>query len=108
MLTWWILTPCGYGQELERFDEKLGQLLSLLKEEDLLVITADHGNDPTYQGTDHTREMTPFLAYSPSMKGSGLLPDQDTFGVIGATVCENFGLPMPENTIGASLLDRLE
>lgn len=100
--------PIGYGRELEQFDEKLGLLLPLLSDEDLLIITADHGNDPTYTGTDHTREMTPFLAYSPSMKGCGFLPDQDTFGVIGATICENFDLPMPEHTIGTSLLGMLE
>ena len=58
----------GYAQELERFDVKLGELLEVLKEDDLLIITADHGNDPTYTGTDHTREKVPFLAYSSSMK----------------------------------------
>ena len=58
----------GYAEELERFDEKLGVLLSVLREDDLLILTADHGNDPTYTGTDHTREQVPFLAYSPSMK----------------------------------------
>ena len=60
--------PEGYGRELERFDEKLGELLPLLGEDDLLILTADHGNDPTYTGTDHTREQVPFIAYSPSME----------------------------------------
>lgn len=100
--------PKGYAQELERFDEKLGILMEKLREEDLLIITADHGNDPTYKGTDHTREKVPFLAYSKSMKGNGELPEQDTFAVIGATVVENFGLSMPENTIGESLLEYLK
>ena len=59
--------PQGYAEEIEKFDINLGKLLSLLKEDDLLIITADHGNDPTYTGTDHTREKVPFLAYSPSM-----------------------------------------
>ena len=99
--------PVGYAEELERFDEKLGQLLGLLGDEDLLLITADHGNDPTHTGTDHTREMVPFLAYSPAMTGCGRLPDGDTFAVVGATVADNFGLSMPEGTIGTSVLDKL-
>ncbi len=99
--------PIGYGQELERFDVKLGELLQKLREDDLLIITADHGNDPTHTGTDHTREVVPFLAYSPSMTGGGLLPDQDTFAVIGATVADNFGVEMPEGCIGESILGRL-
>ena len=70
--------PEGYAAEIERFDVNLGRLLPLLREEDLLIITADHGNDPTYTGTDHTREKVPFLAWSPSMKGRGELPEADT------------------------------
>ena len=97
----------GYADELERFDEKLGELLSLLKEDDLLIITADHGNDPTHTGTDHTREKVPFLAYSPAMRDNGELEEAQTFAVIGATVADNFGVEMPENTIGSSLLDQL-
>ena len=98
----------GYAEELERFDVKLGELLGALREEDLLIITADHGNDPTYTGTDHTREQVPFIAYSPSMKGSGRLEDTDTFAVIGATIADNFNVQMPENTIGTSLLEQLK
>ncbi len=97
----------GYARELERFDEKLGELLGLLKGDDLLLITADHGNDPTHTGTDHTREQVPLLAYSPSMRGCGRLEDAPTFGVIGATITDNFGLEMPEGTIGSSLLGKL-
>ena len=100
--------PEGYAAEIERFDVLLGELLTLLKEEDLLIITADHGNDPTYTGTDHTREKVPFLAYSPSMEGSGELPEGDTFAAVGATVAANFGVPMPEGTIGESVLEKLE
>lgn len=100
--------PVGYGKEIEGFDEKLGELLPLLREEDLLIITADHGNDPTHTGTDHTREQVPFLAYSPSMKGSGNLGLKDTFAVIGATIADNFDVEMPEGTIGDSILDELK
>lgn len=99
--------PRGYAEEIERFDKKLGELLEVLREDDLLIITADHGNDPTYTGTDHTREKVPFLAYSKSMNGSGALPEADTFGVIGATVADNFGVKMPEGTIGESLLKQI-
>ena len=99
--------PQGYAEEIEKFDVNLGNLLPLLKDDDLLIITADHGNDPTYTGTDHTREKVPFLAYSPSMSGNGELPETDTFAVIGATVADNFGVKMPEGTIGESLMEKL-
>ena len=98
----------GYAQELERFDVKLGELLEVLKEDDLLIITADHGNDPTYTGTDHTREKVPFLAYSSSMKEPKKLKEASTFAVIGATITDNFGLSMPEGTIGSSILEELK
>lgn len=97
----------GYASELEKFDEKLGRLMEKLGEEDLLILTADHGNDPTYTGTDHTREKVPFLAYAKGMKGSGPLPEEDTFAIAGATVADNFGVRMPEGTIGHSILDQL-
>ena len=97
----------GYACELEKFDVLLGQFLNVLKEDDLLILTADHGNDPTYTGTDHTREQVPFLAYSPSMKQGKDLGVSDTFAVIGATIADNFGVPMPEGTIGSSLLNEL-
>lgn len=100
--------PVGYGEEIEKFDEKLGELLPVLREDDLLIITADHGNDPTYKGTDHTREQVPFLAYSPSDQGSGALDTSDTFAVIGATIADNFGVKMPEGTIGTSLLAQIK
>ena len=99
--------PKGYAEELEKFDLNLGVLLGKLREDDLLIITADHGNDPTYTGTDHTRERVPFLAYSPSMKESGKLETANTFAVIGATIADNFEVEMPENTIGISLLEKL-
>ena len=99
--------PEGYARELEKFDKNLGKLLDILRQEDLLIITADHGNDPTHIGTDHTREKVPFLAYSPSMEGCGKLEDAQTFAVIGATIADNFGLDMPDGTIGSSVLDEL-
>lgn len=99
--------PIGYGKEIERFDEKLGTLLSLLRDDDLLMITADHGNDPTYTGTDHTRERVPFLAYSPSFTGAGALPEAESFAVIGATTADNFHVAMPEGAIGTSILKDL-
>lgn len=99
--------PIGYGQEIERFDKKLGELLEVMRNDDLLIITADHGNDPTYTGTDHTREKVPFIAYSPSMKQGKPIEEQDTFAVIGATIAKNFNVPMPEGTIGHSILEEL-
>ncbi len=99
--------PIGYGQEIERFDKKLGELLEVMRNDDLLIITADHGNDPTYTGTDHTREKVPFIAYSPSMKQGKPIEEQDTFAVIGATIAKNFNVPMPEGTIGHSILEKL-
>ena len=100
--------PEGYAQEIEKFDVKFGELLQLLKDDDLVIITADHGNDPTYTGTDHTREKVPFLAYSPSMQGSGRLETSDTFATVGATIADNFEVAMPEGTLGTSVLEQLK
>ena len=100
--------PEGYTQEIEKFDVKFGELLQLLKDDDLVIITADHGNDPTYTGTDHTREKVPFLAYSPSMQGSGRLETSDTFAAVGATIADNFEVAMPEGTLGTSVLEQLK
>ena len=99
--------PVGYAQELEKFDVNLGKVIDKLGQNDLLIITADHGNDPTYQGTDHTREYVPFLAYSPAMQGEGILGTKESFATIGATLADNFDLKMPENTIGESVLNEL-
>lgn len=82
----------GYKRAIEDFDYQLSGLLPLLKDDDLLIITADHGNDPTWHGTDHTREHVPLLAYSPSMKGAIDLGLCHSFGDIGQTVLANFGL----------------
>ena len=94
--------PIGYGEEIQRFDEKLGELLSVLKEDDLLMLTADHGNDPTFSGTDHTREQVPLLVYHKGIAG-GQGKEQDSFGVIGASVAENFSVNLPSELIGKSL-----
>ena len=100
--------PVGYGEEIERFDKNLGILLEELRDDDLLILTADHGNAPTYRGTDHTREYVPLLAYSKSMDKGGEIPRQETFAVIGATIADNFGIAMPEGTIGKSILKFLD
>ena len=97
----------GYAREIEKFDRNLGVLLEELREDDLLILTADHGNDPTYTGTDHTREYVPFVAYSKRMEKGGALENEDTFAVIGASVAENFDIAMPEGTIGKSVLSKL-
>ena len=99
--------PKGYAEEIEKFDVNLGILLDTLREDDLLIITADHGNDPTYIGTDHTREKVPFLAYSKSMEGCGELAETETFAIVGATVADIFDVEMPEGTIGESILEKL-
>lgn len=97
----------GYARELEQFDEKLGELLGKLRKDDLLILTADHGNDPSYTGTDHTREKVPFLAYSPKLSQGKELEESGDFARIGATVAENFHVVMPEGTIGTSCLGEL-
>ena len=96
--------PHGYRDCLHEFDQRLPEIIAAMREDDLLMITADHGNDPTYAGTDHTREYIPFLAYSPSFKGNGLIP-VGHFSDISATVAENFGVD--KAMIGESFLDKL-
>lgn len=89
--------PQGYGQALEEYDARLPEVFAKLGEDDLLLITADHGNDPTYKGTDHTREYVPLLAYSPRFTDGGReLPLRRTFADIGATVADNFGVTLPK------------
>lgn len=96
--------PQGYAEEIEHFDVGLGKLMDAMGERDLVILCADHGNDPTYTGSDHTREYVPFIAYSPSMQKHGKMKDQDTFAVIGASVLDNFGVEMPDGLIGHSVL----
>lgn len=86
------LDPRGFGNALETFDGYLGEILAKLKNDDLLLITADHGNDPTIPSTDHTREYVPLLMHSPRWSGGGALGDRPTFADVGATVLEAFGV----------------
>lgn len=95
----------GYAQGLEDFDDRLGQILSKMKEDDLLIINADHGCDPTFRGTDHTREYIPVLMYHKGMKQGVNLGILDTFADIGATVADNFGVK--KLLIGTSLKKKL-
>lgn len=97
--------PIGYGKALEEYDARLPEVLELLKEDDLLIITADHGNDPIHHGTDHTREYVPLLVYSKSLKEPKELPLRSTFADIGATVADNFSVKMPKH--GTSFLNDL-
>lgn len=87
--------PEGYGKALEEFDERLPEVLSNLEKDDLLIITADHGNDPIHHGTDHTREYVPLLVYSKKMASGKELPIGKTFANIGATIADNFKVKMP-------------
>lgn len=98
--------PKGYADEIETFDKQLHDVVGKLNQDDLLILTADHGNDPTHTGTDHTREMVPLVMYSPSMLGGGLLSSPETFASLGATIADNFKVKMPE--YGKSLLDELK
>jgi phosphopentomutase len=92
--------PEGYGKCIEEFDVDLAELIKNLKEDDLLMVTADHGNDPTWWGTDHTRERVPLISYSLSYKDGRMLPEVDTFGYMGKTILANFGLKGSPNQVG--------
>ena len=96
----------GYGKAIEEFDVQLGELINELKEDDLLIVTADHGNDPTYRGTDHTREQVPLIIYSKQFNEMKVLNDGDSFGIIGSTICDNFNVKY--NGIGSSILELLK
>lgn len=98
--------PIGYGQALEEFDARLPEVLEKLTDKDLLIITADHGNDPTHHGTDHTREYVPLLVYSPHMDGGKELPMRETFADVGATISEIFSVPLPK--FGKSFLKEIQ
>ena len=98
--------PEGYGKALEEYDARLPEVFEKLKEDDLLIITADHGNDPVHYGTDHTREYVPLLVYSKGMNEGKELPIRKTFADIGATVAENFNVKMPDH--GTSFLNELK
>ena len=99
--------PLGYGKCLEEFDQKLGQLLKVVKDDDLVMVTADHGNDPTHTGTDHTREKVPLLCYSKSFRNGHYLEERNCFGDIGATILKNFSLNKEKNQIGEPIEELL-
>ncbi len=96
----------GYAEAIEQLDVEVPMILNKLNNDDLLIITADHGNDPTFKGTDHTRENTPVLIYSRIFKEPKMLPIMNTFADIGATIAENFEIDMP--MIGTSYLKELK
>ncbi|UOQ85399.1 phosphopentomutase [Gracilibacillus salinarum] len=89
--------PQGYGEALEAFDRRLPEMLAKLQEDDLFIITADHGNDPVHHGTDHTREYVPLLVYHNQITEGKQLAIRDTFADIGATIADNFGVTLPVN-----------
>ncbi len=100
--------PIGYGKCIEEFDTDLKAILDVLKDDDCLMITADHGNDPTWWGTDHTRERVPLISYSPSYQNGRLISERDTFGCIGKTVLKNFDVAPSDNEIGEVITELLE
>ncbi len=98
--------PEGYGKALEAYDARLPEVLNQLKEDDLLIITADHGNDPIHHGTDHTREFVPLLIHHKNIDEGERLPIRETFADIGATIADNFNITMPKH--GTSFLDNIK
>ena len=99
--------PEGYADCLAKFDKELPRILSALDDDDLLIITADHGNDPTYEGTDHTREYVPLLAYGPSLPSGRSLGTRSTFADLGKTIVDYFGVDSG-NPLGTSFLPELK
>lgn len=98
--------PGGYGDAIIQFDHQLQDLMATVNEDDLIMITADHGNDPTWKGTDHTREHVPLIMYSKTLKHPKNLGQLESYAVIGATVADNFSVENPG--IGFSILNELE
>lgn len=96
----------GYGRAIMDFDKRLPEIINALNNDDLLILTADHGNDPGFTGTDHTREQIPIISYSKQFKNCGVLEERTTFADIGATIANNFNVEKP--VIGHSFLDELK
>ncbi|WP_077299594.1 phosphopentomutase [Virgibacillus pantothenticus] len=97
--------PDGYAEALEAYDARLPEVLEKLQHDDLLIITADHGNDPTHHGTDHTREYVPLLVYHNGIQEGKELPIRETFADIGATIADNFQVKLPQH--GTSFLNTI-
>ena len=100
-----VETKEGYAQAIKDFDERLPELIDNLQEDDLVIITADHGNDPIADGTDHTREYIPVLMFSPKIDKYHELSGDSTFSSIGATIADNFNVELPE--FGKSYLNEM-
>jgi phosphopentomutase len=100
--------PIGYGKALELFDRELQQLLPILKQDDLLIITADHGNDPTHLGTDHTRERVPVIMYSPSIHQGKMISERESFADMGQTILANFKVKSASHLIGNPIIEVLK
>ncbi|WP_284140317.1 MULTISPECIES: phosphopentomutase [unclassified Virgibacillus] len=98
--------PIGYGKALEAYDARLPEVFEKLTDDDLLIITADHGNDPVHHGTDHTREYVPLLIYHTSIDVGRQLPIRKTFADIGATIADNFAIQQPNH--GTSFLSEIK
>lgn len=99
--------PIGYGKAIEDFDKQLKELIDVARDDDLIIVTADHGNDPTHTGTDHTREQVPLLVFSKSIKNGKKLNDRDSFADLGATILANFGLEKPESMVIGKNIEEL-
>ncbi len=100
--------PLGYAEAIERFDKRLGELVDAVNDDDLILVTADHGNDPTWHGTDHTREMVPMVAISKAFKHGRRLEKRQSFGDIGATILANYSLRPTATLIGEPITELLE
>ena len=87
--------PIGYGNAIVKFDEQLTDLMKEMNDDDLLMITADHGNDPTWTGTDHTREHVPLIIYSKTLMNPVNLGVLESYAVIVATIADNFNVENP-------------
>ena len=100
--------PLGYAKAIETFDGELKTLIDALKDDDLVIVTADHGNDPTWTGSDHTRERVPFIAYSKSINNGQHIAERETFADIGATILANFNVKASANEIGKPIEELLK
>lgn len=98
--------PQGYGEALEEYDARLPEVFEKLREDDLLIITADHGNDPVHHGTDHTREYVPLLVHHKGIAVGKELPLRKTFADLGETVADNFQVTSPK--FGQSFLNEIK